>query len=1207
MPTAYKFFPQKKVVDIKSFLYPQNFVFIIDTEDDLIKEDFKIRFAFPTKMPLSEELKTKVRNVLARSIAASEFQLEKINDQWMLVVPVHPSQETFTEKIEASISIMAKLERVTGKDAGWEAQAVQGLHLHIGFEEPQQEELTLENVESEDLDDVETKNVDFAGSYSGLVSIDYGTTNSTVAVRDPCFASEEVRGQLGQEQWNALCEWMNIWLEEHISNLEPKDLDIFVQSLCLVAPEASIPECGSPRDDIHNSLLNMSDLSRVHVLNELIARISGDAATGHENPMMKSLAYEAIRGFEVVIDANSMESQRYFVLELDRNIGPAPISSVLQILKTPDGGESPVEDLTFDDAPKEEEKQEEANNDDDGVQVPSSDIDGIEVDMGARVSLLLHSAALGEIDIRQFILSSKRYFGSDQLIDVVPANGDGSVVSLNAKTLAKVTYRELLKRAIADIHRRAEMGQFQDASWARSVVATFPTTYPASLRQIIREILEELQVQEIDTRFDEATAAAIFYIWKEIGADPVCGMHGLMARSRKDKQGRSYQNILLYDLGGGTTDIALIQLLYEELSIFAEGEDRGNGGSYFRITPRLLGTTGHRNLGGDLITLWVFRLIKAKLADLILKLLISKNIEPPIDSPLNQLLLNLPEELGDSEEAGDFVHYRDGALLEWTLHPTQFLRQYTKLNEEVIDVLVPTRFQDDRTKVPNFFTLWEITDEAKKALGTPIIENFGTCLGTGLAKNWPEEVELDSGQVYNFLQMIHPWLLSTGQVNQEDFHMVLTQQEMNNVISDTVRQSISLAASLAKSRLVLTSRQDRVDRLILAGLSCNMKVIQDVAQEVFRNSDGIFDYDPANVRFDRNSAKTAVSLGACIGRYMESVRIDPFNEKTRQMLRDGYDQIELVIENLFCYLPCRLAYDSLVAMVPIFEQGQELNVKSYWDDKRVARTSIRDLRPVQEKFWIYRIDFPGAEPQYLGLVDSEQVAEKHGFDNFRKFREEFVVGFEADAELMIRCFFLPKELTINATEFEEPIVYNPIDNLFVPSTEVLDEKESKAKADEEFFHDEEDGPVSQRLEMGRSILVEEVLDDVPTINQGEQVSYNVSYGDSAVHKCIVSPSLSIRSDYIFKLAEPIQNNEEDVEDSRVADIPSNSDSEDNDQNVFAKFVLDANNIEEATLLCDENNKCIMLTKCLFNIEIWEDIQFNPPKADINSDPFCGCH
>lgn len=808
-----------------------------------------------------------------------------------------------------------------------------------------------------------------------------------------------------------------------------------------------------------------------------------------------------------------------------------------------------------------------------------------------------------------------------------------------------------MKRGIQDIHRRAEAGLFQDATWPKSLVATFPTTYPASLRSTLRQILEELEIKEIDTRFDEATAAAIYYIWREIGADPVCGMHGLMSRSRKDKYGRSYQNLLLYDLGGGTTDIALIQLLYEELAIFDEEDDRGNGGCYFRITPRLLGTTGHRYLGGDLLTLWFFRFMKSKIADYLLNYILEKNIEPPGDSPLGQLLYNFPEELSvqDTPE-GSPAKYQSGSLLEWTLHPTQYLRKYNQWNEQVIDLVVPTRFYNDRSKVPNFFTLWEMTDEIKKALGTPIIENFGTCLGMGLAKNWPSEVEVDSGQLYNFIKMIQPWL--ADKIPQEDLRMLITQEEMNSVVSDTIKQSMSLAASLAQARLRTETRHDRVDRLILAGLSCNMKAVQDVAKVVFRESDGIFDYDPTNVRFDRDSAKTSVALGACVGRYMESVRVDPFNEKTRQMLRDGYDQIELVIENLFSYLPCRLAYDSLVAMVPIFEQGQELNVKSYWDDKNVARTSIRDLRPVQEKFWIYRIDFPGAEPQYLGLIDSEQVAKDHGFEDFRKFREEYVVGFEADAELMIRCFYLPKGIEITAKDFAEPVSQEKVASLFasVPSEqsplkrseykkneekaktediqeesqdeeERLDDQENqdeeeKWKEESDAFGIQEDmeeeseeaketkpkakpkSPIpaqedeempqvdGQDLALTRTVYLKEVLDDSPIISRGERLLLQINYPDGSKKRCCVSPALTMTDVYEFNISSAQEGAESEP---------------------FAKFEVSPDELEEVTLCLDENQRLIMLTKCLFDIEIYSDIQFVPQKADMNYDPFCGYH
>ena len=1248
------FYPAQKVVEINPLQPGKRLSYILEGVTDASRETFRLKFAFPAKLDIkSPQLKNTIRNILVSIIDASNFTVTPSGKKLLIDVPVSTIQDAseLPGQGEIKVPILIKLAKVAdANEPATEFKCVQEILLITdASESEEEEEEEEEDEEEEDEDEDEEEEEDDededededeeektsqedtddelpkdAGLYSGLVAIDYGTSNSSVSVRDPSFAAEEVRGQLSEEQWNALCEWMDIWLSEHLSKLDPTDLDLFVQNLTLVVPASQIPQCGSPKSEIQQSLQRLDDKMRIEMLKELLRRLANYVKDGGEARNMKALAAETMFGFEAVIDANTLESQRYFVLELDKNVGPAPISSVLQIVELP--GSDDIETL-----------ENETN-----------------VDMGARVGLLLHSAALGEIDIRQFVLSSKRYFGSDDSLEIVPAKGGSEPRDVPGSILAKLTYRELFKRAVADIHRRADQGMFQDASWPQSVVATFPTSYPAVLRKTIREILSDLEIKEVDTRFDEATAAAIYYIWREIGADPVCGMHGLMARSRKDKYGRAYQNILLYDLGGGTTDIALIQLFYEELPIFDEGDDRGNGGCYFRITPRLLGTTGHRYLGGDLLTLWVFRLMKAKLADLLLSYITNKNIEPPMDTPLNQLLFDLPDQIieggGNAEEGFEetAARYRQGSLLEWTLHPAQYLREYNRLNDKVIDVLVPTRFAEDRSRVPNFFTLWEICDELKKTLGTPIVEHFGTCLDTGLAKNWPEELEVDSGQLFHFVQMIHPWIVDGGHIQQDDLRMAITQEEMNNVLHDTVKQSISLAASLAQARLITQDRRDRVDRFILAGLSCNMKVIQDVAEEVFRQSNGLFDYDPANVRFDKDSAKTAVSLGACIGRYMESVRVDPFNEKTRQLLRDGYDQIELVIENLFSYLPCRIAYDSLVAMVPIFEQGQELNVKSYWDrDRIVARTSIKDLRPVQEKFWIYRIDFPGAEPQYLGLINAEAVAQANGFEDFRKFREEYVVGFEADAELMIRCFFLPKGQIIKASEYVEPLEEgDSIQELIVPSgsrpmskkeyqprgqeeeeeeseeeneeeeemedTESENEEEPESEAEEEEEKEEEvQAPVAKprsrrsiknhdedrpRLQMGQTIFVREPLDELPAIKVGEELSYRVEYGEGGASKyCSLSQSLTIREDYEFK----------------VFDTESQEASESMDPNdegkLVARFQIDDDATDEATFIVDQDGKTIMMTKCLFDIEIYADIEFTAQKVDINFNPFCGQH
>ena len=173
-----------------------------------------------------------------------------------------------------------------------------------------------------------------------------------------------------------------------------------------------------------------------------------------------------------------------------------------------------------------------------------------EVEMGARVHLLMRSAALREADIRQFAITVKRYFGQDQSVEIVPSEAASTPIGFNPDTLCRLAYKKLIERALVDIKRRSQRGEFKYGDTIVTLVATFPTTYPASLRRRLRDMMNELEIEDIDTRYDEGTASAIYYIWREVCSDPICAMHGLMARCRRDRHGRSYQNILLYDLGG---------------------------------------------------------------------------------------------------------------------------------------------------------------------------------------------------------------------------------------------------------------------------------------------------------------------------------------------------------------------------------------------------------------------------------------------------------------------------------------------------------------------------------------------------------------------------------------------------------------------------------------------------------------------------------
>lgn len=839
--------------------------------------------------------------------------------------------------------------------------------------------------------------------------------------------------------------------------------------------------------------------------------------------VLQKLAYEMLDNFEKSVYTKSLESQRYFVLELDQNAGPGPISSALQIVAAP------------------------CSSDKEKLEAES------EVEMGVRVKLLMRSAVMREADIRQFALTIKRYFGQNENIELVPSETASVPISFPIDTLCRLAYKKLIERALDDIKRRFQLNALDYADWVRNVVVTFPTTYPASLRRKLRDMLNELNIDEIDTRFDEATASAIYYIWRDVCADPVCGIDGLIARCRHDRHRRAYQNVLLYDLGGGTTDVALIQLIYEEIPIFEPIDKvRYENGRYFRITPRLLGSTGHRYIGGDLITLWLFRLVKTKLADKLLSLIVLRRVEPPPKSPLANLLNNLPDELCRDGQ------YRQGTLLDWTYTPAQNFRIYEKWNQEVINCVVPTMFDKDPSCIPNFFTLWEMTEEAKKELGTPC----STYTGSGIGREWKTSIQLDHGQIWKLLVNIHSFLDSSS-LRGDDMSITISQQELYEFAKVPVVESLSIAVNLVKARLRTQQMTDILDRFILSGFSCNLKVVQQEAQNIFRKHEGLFDFSLANVFFDQEVAKTSLAMGACIGRYLEAVRLDPYGERTRQMLREGYDQVELVVENLFNYLACRLVYGSLVAVVPIFDHGQPLNKRSYRDGKPVARTPMDELRPVQEKFWIYRIDYEGASPQYLGLIDAEAVAYAHDLD-FRQFREGYVAGFEADAELFVRAFFLPKgPRNILATRFMEDKTH------FYSLPRLVDI------------------PPQENPVLRYDITSQELFNRKPVLKANTVMENTIQYADGSRYRCVVSSPLPAREIYDFY-----------VEGSENPALP---------YPILAHFYLANEEPEELALVCDETGRIVLLFSIVYDIKIWADIDYVPQKIDPQYDPFCGQH
>jgi hypothetical protein len=120
---------------------------------------------------------------------------------------------------------------------------------------------------------------------------------------------------------------------------------------------------------------------------------------------------------------------------------------------------------------------------------------------------------------------------------------------------------------------------------------------------------------------DEATAAAFYFLYRDF----IRGPGRVPAAYYEYPNGI---NLLLYDCGGGTTDIALIHCRIapgkKSAAKPSDAENRPSAGTpsgttvpranTWRLSIRVLGRTGHRDFGGDNITVATFKVLKASLA-----------------------------------------------------------------------------------------------------------------------------------------------------------------------------------------------------------------------------------------------------------------------------------------------------------------------------------------------------------------------------------------------------------------------------------------------------------------------------------------------------------------------------------------------------------------------------------------------------------------
>lgn len=591
------------------------------------------------------------------------------------------------------------------------------------------------------------------------------------------------------------------------------------------------------------------------------------------------------------------------------------------------------------------------------------------------------------------------------------------------------TYDPLCTAAIKELFIRTEKFINDGRDHLNNVVVTYPANLPQYRREAYRKMMQNLGIAHVDMSFDEATAGALYYVWRELFKDLFAGIDGFLARSRVRQEkslhpvtGESrqvnfyYQNILLYDLGGGTTDISLLEIGLKEIEDLLPSTQR-NSGRYFIISPKILGLTGQEDFGGDNVTLAVFRILKSKLASTAAQLLSEKlktegrrnDYSPTVQEALDAFALGQPNsdiftewfaEHGDKkyDKQVDIKPEADGIPAKQRNLP------------DLIDALVTTRFELKPELQSLFFGLWQEAERIKQVLSTPP-EGY-------------EEIPLPStvtAAPQNLLPAIKHLDLEISEM--ELGNISITAQEMERLVEKDIERTFEKARNLCIDGNIKEGYTTKyfIDRLVLAGSGSHLRLVREhmpreilskafdfkKAGQIYKNLSAPFKPDGYNLNFTPEDAKLAVVRGACLPRYFTTTRVSPSDPQLMSLLNKGLNFLDFDVDNLRNYMPFSLIYAVGHDKDILFESGDKM-----LETSRTGKPAIRKRIPEMEGLNCYRVDNAA---QMDNAVNEQYYAKFNIRDAVLKIDEDknsfskYLFWVEFDIERDIKCFMYTKK------------------------------------------------------------------------------------------------------------------------------------------------------------------------------------------------------
>ncbi|MCC7423452.1 MAG: hypothetical protein IT428_24515 [Planctomycetaceae bacterium] len=624
--------------------------------------------------------------------------------------------------------------------------------------------------------------------------------------------------------------------------------------------------------------------------------------------------------------------------------------------------------------------------------------------------------------VTRFHLSPKNYYHEMGLSGkTVPVSQGGNATTVSPRTFIRAALVHLRSR-MEKFRDQCPRLQFERERKFDKAVITIPAAIPMRVRQELESAARDSGFDRPILTMDEAVSAITFYLINPFGNDRGIGLEAYRASCRPTLRDDGLppqewtQNVLLIDVGGGTTDIALVKV---RLKSEENGQADAARGRTYHFVPELLGVTGREQLAGNQLSLCIYHELKRRLADNVLTALAREprgslptfDEDPPTDdetapqevrhSPAArvQRLLRLAARVPEPFRQPGSERYRPLSLLEhYDIHQLWERRDQDDNPEhppsmavELAKRAIPTDWknQSDPTEASErartFHLLWRLAEEIK-------IHRLGGSEGESA-----ETVTVTLDQIAEILGLPPELCQSLGIVS-----LTIATSDLLAAIDKRIEQIAELAYALARSKLVKSGTDAApLDRLIVSGQTCRLKQVRDVITRKFSELSAeqpALLWDPTSLTFEGEYAKRAAALGAAYAqRNLDS-----------QLHADGTSVLSgnrLIVElrNLFQFLQCGFVHEDATvdkSLIPLLSPGTPF---TNFDDDGVGRIASAWHRPPNE-IVVKRFDFAGSAIDPWGSFECHHLRVRLGFSE-NEFRRRFLFAIESDQRLIVSILF----------------------------------------------------------------------------------------------------------------------------------------------------------------------------------------------------------